>query len=826
MMDSIYVCPITHQPITVPVVGDDGHTYEKEAIEDWLRHNQTSPVTRQYMDPKSLKRNYLVDKAIEEANARKRAKKQPIDHHDLVLALETAMRGQGQGYGYEHGDHHHRHATNLIVQGGCASTCLAIRWLLSSSRYLGTALRAILWVLDDPGKDQEMRQAYRIQLFSLDIHKDLVKILEHEKENDDTWNLSAECLASLLSVHVDHTHVALPHLLEPFLRKDTDDHVMAHATLRVLYSVAHACDTYRDFLVADDRAHHLVLRALKAFPHHESIQQLGCGCLAPLYHHALDDGSLEDAVIAAMTAFPDSPGVQWEACRTAAVLVIQGGITSATRFADTHVVHLLVHSLTFDKEPQIFLQMIAQAVHTPLLLDEIRRHQGLVPLLVKRLHASHTNADIQQDGFSVIQYLERRHAELVQHGLVPVILQALERFHDDRTIFQHAVKTLDKILCTHTDFCLLATPPLVTVLVEALDTWYRGDECLEILLRVLHHLCVVEKGRSGAFRATQALVDAQGLRALERLLSRIPFMTESLCTTACSLVARVVEDIEDTAHHEGKLSTLTLLVFSSLQNFTTSETMLKTGFRALAKMAQADETACRLLVFSNVLDLAYTTATTHDNNLNISIHAWTLIGILGHHACVIDKLVRVHPQAWDKIDNLLHQHPLHTEVQSVGWDLVARLAQRSIDTAGKACRAHSIQRAIDALGIMGNKIEVLGSVLSLLSVLLKIANADTLQHVGDSHVPRLLLDAMRNHPRDEYIQNVCCQLLDTFTASTNIIDSLTEQGICPLLANAVRILRKSNHSRMASTKALYHLALRGTDKTRDALALHDLAKYL
>jgi hypothetical protein len=33
-----------------PVVAQDGFTYERAAIEDWLRHKQTSPKTNQDME--------------------------------------------------------------------------------------------------------------------------------------------------------------------------------------------------------------------------------------------------------------------------------------------------------------------------------------------------------------------------------------------------------------------------------------------------------------------------------------------------------------------------------------------------------------------------------------------------------------------------------------------------------------------------------------------------------------------------------------------------------------------------------------------------------
>ena len=32
------LCPILHAPFREPVVAEDGHTYERSAIEAWLRH--------------------------------------------------------------------------------------------------------------------------------------------------------------------------------------------------------------------------------------------------------------------------------------------------------------------------------------------------------------------------------------------------------------------------------------------------------------------------------------------------------------------------------------------------------------------------------------------------------------------------------------------------------------------------------------------------------------------------------------------------------------------------------------------------------------------
>ena len=41
------VCPITKKLMTKPVQASDGHTYERNAIEEWFKTSQVSPVTKE-----------------------------------------------------------------------------------------------------------------------------------------------------------------------------------------------------------------------------------------------------------------------------------------------------------------------------------------------------------------------------------------------------------------------------------------------------------------------------------------------------------------------------------------------------------------------------------------------------------------------------------------------------------------------------------------------------------------------------------------------------------------------------------------------------------
>lgn len=68
MMDSLK-CPITCEIFIDPVTAQDGHTYEREAITNWLKQNPTSPITREPMTVSSLRPNYIVKKMLEESQS-------------------------------------------------------------------------------------------------------------------------------------------------------------------------------------------------------------------------------------------------------------------------------------------------------------------------------------------------------------------------------------------------------------------------------------------------------------------------------------------------------------------------------------------------------------------------------------------------------------------------------------------------------------------------------------------------------------------------------------------------------------------------------------
>lgn len=61
---TINICPITQEPIKDPVFAPDFYTYERSALEQWLRTNPTSPMTRQPMRLEDLKKKVVQEDPV------------------------------------------------------------------------------------------------------------------------------------------------------------------------------------------------------------------------------------------------------------------------------------------------------------------------------------------------------------------------------------------------------------------------------------------------------------------------------------------------------------------------------------------------------------------------------------------------------------------------------------------------------------------------------------------------------------------------------------------------------------------------------------------
>lgn len=62
---SEFICPISYEMMTDPVILSDGHTYERASIMAWLQTHNTSPLTNRPVNAADIKPNYALRSAIE-----------------------------------------------------------------------------------------------------------------------------------------------------------------------------------------------------------------------------------------------------------------------------------------------------------------------------------------------------------------------------------------------------------------------------------------------------------------------------------------------------------------------------------------------------------------------------------------------------------------------------------------------------------------------------------------------------------------------------------------------------------------------------------------
>merc|ERR1712228_269662 len=70
-----FLCPITHQIMTDPVLISDGHSYERVAIENWLIKHDKSPMTNSVLGTKQIFPNHSLRSMIAEYQINKQQKK-------------------------------------------------------------------------------------------------------------------------------------------------------------------------------------------------------------------------------------------------------------------------------------------------------------------------------------------------------------------------------------------------------------------------------------------------------------------------------------------------------------------------------------------------------------------------------------------------------------------------------------------------------------------------------------------------------------------------------------------------------------------------------
>ncbi|EOD08846.1 hypothetical protein EMIHUDRAFT_68076, partial [Emiliania huxleyi CCMP1516] len=61
-----FICPITTELMSDPVMAADGHSYERSAIERWLATKSTSPMTGETLVHSFLAPNHTLRRQIRE----------------------------------------------------------------------------------------------------------------------------------------------------------------------------------------------------------------------------------------------------------------------------------------------------------------------------------------------------------------------------------------------------------------------------------------------------------------------------------------------------------------------------------------------------------------------------------------------------------------------------------------------------------------------------------------------------------------------------------------------------------------------------------------
>ena len=81
-----FICPITYEVMSDPVITAEGHSYERSAIEAWLENHDTSPITNAVLEHKDLTPNLQLKIIIEDW---KRAQSVPTDEALRNLSRHT-----------------------------------------------------------------------------------------------------------------------------------------------------------------------------------------------------------------------------------------------------------------------------------------------------------------------------------------------------------------------------------------------------------------------------------------------------------------------------------------------------------------------------------------------------------------------------------------------------------------------------------------------------------------------------------------------------------------------------------------------------------------
>ncbi|AYV82112.1 MAG: hypothetical protein Homavirus8_5 [Homavirus sp.] len=135
------ICPITNQIFHTPVLASDGFFYEKQAIENWIAKNKTSPHTRQQLETNlynSLEiKQYIDIYLLEHPDKKTKQYKPSMDHTDNLTIINNLLRTERYDKLLEYKNFDLAKMTNIYVEQLFKKGNIdAIKHILDNTSYL------------------------------------------------------------------------------------------------------------------------------------------------------------------------------------------------------------------------------------------------------------------------------------------------------------------------------------------------------------------------------------------------------------------------------------------------------------------------------------------------------------------------------------------------------------------------------------------------------------------------------------------------------------------------------------------------------------------
>jgi len=84
-----FICPVTQDIMTDPVIAQDGHTYERKNITEWVSKHGTSPITREHLSKDIIIPNRVLKTQIDQYLEKKGRRLKVLFDEAIKIAAGT-----------------------------------------------------------------------------------------------------------------------------------------------------------------------------------------------------------------------------------------------------------------------------------------------------------------------------------------------------------------------------------------------------------------------------------------------------------------------------------------------------------------------------------------------------------------------------------------------------------------------------------------------------------------------------------------------------------------------------------------------------------------